>query len=141
MNSKNEIGALILRVILGGLFVAHGADKFQGGIENIVGWFSSIGLPGFMAYGVALVEIIGGIALIIGLGTRVISSILALLMIGAIVKVKLSVGLLGNGQMAGYELDLAFLAMAVYLAINGSKLWSMNQLFSQKDSSSYKQMA
>jgi putative oxidoreductase len=130
MKAKNEIGTLILRVTLGALFLIHGVVKFQGGIENIEGWFSSIGLPGFMAYGVALLEIIGGIALIIGFATRIVSVLFALLMIGAILKVKLSVGLLGNGQMAGYELDLAFLAMAAYLAISGSKFLSINQLFS-----------
>jgi putative oxidoreductase len=141
MKSKNEIGTLILRVTLGALFLIHGVVKFQGGIENIVGWFSSIGLPGFMAYGVALLEIIGGIALIIGFATRTVSVLYALLMIGAILKVKLSVGLLGNGQMAGYELDLAFLAMAVYLAISGSKLLSINQLFSHKDSENLRKAA
>ncbi|PGY13154.1 DoxX family protein [Bacillus sp. AFS031507] len=138
---KNEIGALILRVTLGALFLIHGIVKFQGGIENIVGWFESIGLPGFMAYGVALFEIIGGIALIIGLATRLVSTLFGLLMIGAILKVKLSVGLLGNGQMAGYELDLAFLAMAVYLAINGSKLLSVSDLIFQKDSIELKKAA
>lgn len=141
MKFKNDIGALILRVTLGAIFLAHGIVKFQGGIENIVGWFSSIGLPGFMAYGVALFEIIGGIALIIGLGTRIISALFSLLMIGAILKVKLSVGLLGNGQMAGYELDLAFLAMAVYLVITDSKLLSINQLFNQQDSDNFKKAA
>lgn len=134
MKLKNEIGALILRVTLGALFLIHGIVKFQGGIENIAGWFSSIGLPGFMAYAVALLEIIGGVALIMGLATRYVSALYALLMIGAILKVKLSVGLLGNGQMAGYELDLAFLAIAVYLAISDSKLLSIGQLFTQKDS-------
>ncbi|MEH7378641.1 DoxX family protein [Neobacillus drentensis] len=138
---KNEIGALILRVTLGALFLIHGIVKFQGGIENIVGWFESIGLPGFMAYGVALFEIIGGIALIIGLATRLVSTLFGLLMIGAILKVKLSVGLLGNGQMAGYELDLAFLVMAVYLAINGSKLLSVSDLIFQKDSIELKKAA
>jgi putative oxidoreductase len=141
MKFNNEIGAFILRVTLGALFFIHGMVKFQGGIENIVGWFSSIGLPGFMAYAVALLEIIGGIALIIGLGTRIVSILLSLLMIGAILKVKLSVGLLGNGQMAGYELDLGFLAIAVYLVINGSKLLSVDQLFSQKDSYKLKKVA
>ncbi|WP_342047652.1 DoxX family protein [Bacillus sp. OTU530] len=138
---KNEIGALILRVTLGALFLIHGLVKFQGGIENIVGWFESIGLPGFMAYGVALVELIGGVALILGLGTRLVSALFALLMIGATLKVKLSVGLLGNGQMAGYELDLAFLAMAVYLVINGSKALSVSQLIFQKDSNEFKRAA
>ncbi len=62
-------------------------------------------------------------------------------MIGAILKVNLSVGLLGNGQMAGYELDLAFLAIAVYLAITDSKFLSINQLFSQKESDNLKKAA
>ena len=62
-------------------------------------------------------------------------------MIGATVKVKLSLGFLGNGQMAGYELDLALLAMAAYLAINGSKLLSMNQLITQKDSKDFTKVA
>ena len=138
---KNEVGALILRVVLGITFFIHGFVKFQGGIENQVGWFSSIGLPGFLAYVVAIIELVGGFALFIGLGTKVISALLAILMIGATVKVKLSLGFLGNGQMAGYELDLALLAMAAYLAINGSKLLSMNQLISQKDSKDFTKVA
>lgn len=48
-------------------------------------------------------------------------------MVGAILKVKLAVGFLGNGQMAGYELDLAFLAMAVFIVINGSKAFALDQ--------------
>ena len=58
-------------------------------------------------------------------------------MIGATLKVKLSLGFLGNGQMAGYELDVVLLAMAVYLAINGSKLWSVGQLIFQKESENF----
>jgi putative oxidoreductase len=138
---KNEVGALILRVVLGITFFIHGFVKFQGGIENQVGWFSSIGLPGFLAYVVAIIELVGGFALFIGLGTKVISALLAILMIGATVKVKLSLGFLGNGQLAGYELDLALLAMAAYLAINGSKLLSMNQLISQKYSKDFTKVA
>ena len=128
LNNKFEASTLILRVILGITFFVHGLVKFQGGIENIVGWFDSIGLPGFLAYGVASVEMIGGAALVLGLGSRIVSGLLALLMIGATVKVKLSVGFLGNGQMAGYELDLALLAMAVFIAINGSKMFALDQL-------------
>ena len=135
---KNEIGALILRITLGAIFFIHGVVKFQGGIENIAGWFESLGLPGATAYGVALLEIIGGILLIIGLATRLVAALFALLMIGATVKVKLAIGFLGNGQMAGYELDLAFLAIAVYLVINGSKLFSLSKLIFHRDSSNAK---
>ncbi|WP_144548104.1 DoxX family protein [Bacillus sp. X1(2014)] len=131
---KNEIGALILRVTLGAIFFIHGVVKFQGGIENTAGWFESLGLPGVTAYGVALLEIIGGILLIVGLATRLVAALFALLMIGATLKVKLAIGLLGNGQMAGYELDLAFLAIAVYLVINGSKLLSLSNAKFHRDS-------
>ncbi|WP_163538478.1 DoxX family protein [Gracilibacillus sp. YIM 98692] len=134
MINKFEIGTFILRVVLGLIFFVHGLDKFQGGIENTAGWFESIGLPGFLAYGVALVELIGGIALILGLFSRVVSGLLAIIMVGAIVKVKLAVGFLGNGQMAGYELDLALLAMAVFITINGSKAYALDQvIFNSKE--------
>ena len=139
MLKKYEASTLILRVILGITFFVHGLVKFQGGIENIVGWFDSIGLPGFLAYGVAIVEMIGGAALVLGLGSRIVSALLALLMIGATVKVKLAGGFLGNGQGAGYELDLALLAMAVFIAINGSKMFALDQVFfkgQQTDSTS-----
>jgi putative oxidoreductase len=139
MLKKYEASTLILRVILGITFFVHGLVKFQGGIENIVGWFDSIGLPGFFAYGVALVEMVGGAALVLGLGSRIVSALLALLMIGATVKVKLAAGFLGNGQMAGYELDLALMAMAVFIAINGSKMFALDQVIfkgQQTDSTS-----
>jgi putative oxidoreductase len=127
MEKKYEVSVLILRIVLGITFFIHGVVKFQGGIENTVGWFDSIGLPGFLAYGVALLEVVGGIALVLGLFSRVVSVLFALLMVGAIVKVKLAVGFLGNGQMSGYELDLAFLAMAVFIAINGSNAYALDQ--------------
>lgn len=135
---KTEIGALILRLTLGAIFFIHGVVKFQGGIENTAVWFESLGLLGVTAYGVALLEMIGGILLIIGLATRLVAALFAVLMIGATVKVKLAIGFLGNGQMAGYELDLAFLVIAIYLVINGSKLFSLSKLIFHRDSTNAK---
>lgn len=132
MKNKFEVSTLILRVVLGISFFIHGLSKFQGGIENIVGWFDSIGLPGVLAYAVAVIELVGGVALVLGLGSRVVSILLSLVMIGAMVKVKFAVGFLGNGQMAGYELDLAFLAMAIVIAINDSKLLALDQVIFNK---------
>ncbi len=56
--------------MLGLTFFIHGLVKFQGGIENTAGWFASIGIPSFMAYVVGVIELVGGIALIIGLGSE-----------------------------------------------------------------------
>lgn len=131
MSNKVEFGNLLLRFVVGITFFLHGLAKFQAGIENIAGWFQSIGLPGFLAYGIAGVELVGGFLLIIGLGTRYLSWIFALLMVGAIVKVKFANGFLGDGQMPGYELDAILLATSAYLGLNGSRLIAVDGLFSK----------
>jgi uncharacterized membrane protein YphA (DoxX/SURF4 family) len=128
MMNKNEMGALLLRVVLGITFFVHGVSKLQGGIENTAGWFSSIGIPGILAYVVAGIEIIGGVALIVGLGTRIVSALMAFIMVGAIVKVKI-----GAGFMGGYELDLVLMVIAIYLAMNGSSMISLDSKLPSKE--------
>ncbi|MDQ0338811.1 putative membrane protein YphA (DoxX/SURF4 family) [Caldalkalibacillus uzonensis] len=128
MSKRYEWSLLILRVVLGLSFFVHGLVKFQSGINNIAGWFSSIGLPGFLAYVVAIIELAGGIAMILGIGTRLVAFLFTFIMIGAIFTVKMSAGFLGNEQMAGYELDLTFLAMSIALLISGSRLYSLDQV-------------
>ncbi|WP_096203189.1 DoxX family protein [Bacillus sp. FJAT-45350] len=124
MSNRYEIGALLLRLVLGIVFIAHGSAKFQGGIENIAGWFASIGLPGGLAYIVAIIELVGGIALLLGIGTRIVSVLIGLIMIGAIITVNFQAGFLD-----GYAYDLVLLFIAVYLVLNGSKLYSLEHLF------------
>ncbi|MEH7331765.1 DoxX family protein [Neobacillus drentensis] len=123
---KTEVGVFILRVFLGLSFFIHGVSKFQSGISNTAGWFDSIGIPGFMAYAVAIIELIGGLLLIIGFGIRYIAALFLFIMIGAILKVKLAAGFMGNGQGAGYELDLAFAVMAVFLFLNSNSTFSLD---------------
>ncbi|RDW20289.1 oxidoreductase [Oceanobacillus arenosus] len=125
--NKNEIGKVILRAMLGLIFFIHGLSKFQGGISNTVGYFDSIGVPGFLAYVVGIVEIVGGIALVLGIGTRIIAILFTLIMAGAILTAKLSAGFLGNGQMAGYELELALLAMSIYFILANKSVISLDQ--------------
>jgi putative oxidoreductase len=128
VRSSHQFGGLILRLILGVTFFVHGVVKFRDGIGNVSAWFNSIGIPDYMAYVVALIELIGGLALIFGIGTRIVSALLAFVLLVATLKVKLDVGFLGNGQMAGYELDLSMLGIAVYLLLNGSSLLSVDSL-------------
>jgi putative oxidoreductase len=131
---KNEAGAAIIRIFLGATFFIHGLAKFQGGIENTVGFFDSLGLPGFTAYVVALIELLGGLALLLGIGTKIVSILFAIIMVVATFKVKLAGGFLGNGQGAGFELDLALLAMAVFLVVtNKSSLALDNVLFQSRE--------
>jgi putative oxidoreductase len=125
MNNK-ELGIVILRVVLGLTFFIHGLVKFQGGISNTVGYFDSLGIPGFLAYPVAAIELIGGMALILGIGTKIIGLLFALIMLGAIFTAKLPLGFLGDGQMAGYELELALLAMSVYFIFADKSVLSLD---------------
>ena len=129
MVRKYEMGLLILRVVLGITFLIHGIAKFQMGLGNVAGWFESIGILGFLGYVVAFIELLGGIALILGIGTRIFSALIAIVMVGAIFTSKLSLGFIGE-VAAGYELDVVLLAMAVVLLISGSQLLSLdNKLF------------
>lgn len=131
--NRNELAKVILRVVLGLIFFVHGLDKFQGGIANTAGYFDSLGIPGFMAYIVAIIELVGGLAMILGIGTKIIAALFAIIMVGAIFTAKLSLGLLGDGQMAGYELDLTLLAMSVYFLISTKAAISLdNKISSSK---------
>ncbi|RBW68388.1 DoxX family protein [Bacillus taeanensis] len=132
MNKNVEIGALILRVVLGITFFIHGLAKFQGGIDNTAGWFSSIGLPGFLAYAVAIIELVGGLVLIVGFATRIVSILLALIMLGAILKVKISNGFMGSAQGSGYEFDLVLMAVAIYLFLHGTTMLSVDSKLSDR---------
>lgn len=123
MINKYEVGTLILRVVLGLVFLFHGLDKFQSGIGNTAGWFESIGLPGLLAYAVALIEMVGGILLIIGLFSRIVSGLLVVIMAGAVITVNFAEGFLG-----GYELDLALMAMAIFIFLNGAKKYSLDRI-------------
>lgn len=115
--NRTTVVSIIMRVVLGIIFVFHGVDKFQMGLGNVEAWFSSLGIPGFLAYVVAVIELVGGIMLILGLFTRYVSGLLVIVLAGAIITAKLSVGLLGNGQMAGYELDLVLILISLYLVV------------------------
>ncbi|MGG6313093.1 DoxX family protein [Paenibacillus macerans] len=131
--TKSNVVSIIMRVVLGIIFVFHGVDKFQMGLSNVEVWFSSLGIPGFLAYVVAVIELIGGIMLIVGLFARYVSVILIVTLIGAIITAKLSAGLLGNGQMAGYELDLGFILVLLHLVITESHLSIDRIIFNKRN--------
>ncbi|WP_332696134.1 DoxX family protein [Halalkalibacter lacteus] len=129
----SQIGLFIVRVVVGITFMLHGLDKFQTGIGNIAGWFDSVGLPGFLAYIIAVIELVGGIAMILGIGTRIVGGLFALVMVGAIVTVKLPAGFLG-----GFELDVILLAVSIQLAMSGSSIFSLDQVLTRSKELGFK---
>jgi uncharacterized membrane protein YphA (DoxX/SURF4 family) len=83
--SLSDFAPLVLRIVLGIIFIVHGAMKFMY-MSRTEHLFSklSIPLPGIAAPAIALLEVIGGIALILGLGSRFFALLLAIDMLVAI---------------------------------------------------------
>lgn len=135
---------VILRIIVGVIFLLHGLGKFgiigDGNIQGVVGMFGQLGmpLPGITAPFVALVEMLGGLALILGFGTRIASLLLSVVMLVAIVAVKLPMApnpIAPAGPMPGYELDLALLAGLIALLFYGAGSGALDNMFGQNRSS------
>ena len=77
-------GTALLRVTLGTAAIAHGLLKvFVFTLPGTVAFFESLGLPGFLAYLTALVEIVGGLALVAGFQTRLVSIAMIPILLGA----------------------------------------------------------
>ncbi|ERS13648.1 hypothetical protein Q668_14065 [Alcanivorax sp. PN-3] len=123
---------LLLRIPVGIIFMAHGAQKLFGwfgghGLEGTGQWMSSIGLePGvLMALAAGSAEFFGGLLLLIGLLTRPAALALAFTMVMAIVTVHIGNGLFMSNN--GYEFGLALLAASVSLLVSGGGNLSLDR--------------
>lgn len=131
--------SLLLRVVLGLVFIMHGAQKLfgafgGGGISGTAGFLGQLGFPaaGFFAVILAIVEFFGGLFVLVGLFTRYASLLIAIDMIIAILTVHLSKGFFaGNG---GYEFVLTLLLVAVALLFSGAgKYLSLERAMFKKE--------
>ena len=122
---NTDCGLLLIRLVLGVVFVAHGVMKFQA-MPQIIGFFGSLGFPPAVAYLVAFVETFGGLAMLLGMFTDVAGVLLAVTMLVAIVKVKFSHGLVG-----GYEFELVLLVVALAIACAGPGRYAVMKHHSQ----------
>lgn len=129
--------ALVLRVPVGIIFAAHGAQKLFGwfggyGLEGTGAWMDSIGLsPGvLMAFLAGAAEFFGGLALILGFLTRPAAAALAVAMLVAIFSVHFENGLFMSNN--GYEFGLALLAASVSLLFSGAGKISLDRSLSSK---------
>lgn len=133
----NQWSSLVLRVPLGIIFIAHGAQKLFGwfgghGLEGTGQWMASIGLqPGYlMALGAGSAEFFGGLFLLLGLLTRPAAMALAFTMVVAIFAVHIGNGLFMSNN--GYEFGLALLAGSVALAMSGGGRFSLDAALAKK---------
>ena len=102
-----------LRTAVGVIFIAHGTGKFDPGFA---GFLNNIGLPVEMQIPIALAETVPGILLVVGVLSRISSSLLSIVMLGAIFYVKGASNLTGQG---GFEIDLILLASNLVVIVAG----------------------
>lgn len=137
VNTNANWSALFLRIPVGIIFAAHGAQKLFGwfggyGLEGTGQWMASIGLsPGYlMALMAGSAEFFGGIALIIGLLVRPAAAALAFAMLIAIFAVHFENGMFMSNN--GYEFGLALLAASVSLLFSGAGRASVDAVLAQR---------
>lgn len=128
-----NLGLLITRLVIGVLFIGHGAQKLFGsfggyGLKGTGGWFESIGMkPGItMALIAGLAELFGGILFALGLLTPLAGIMIAGTMVMAIVKVHGPNGLWSTSN--GYEYNLTLLAVAIGVALIGPGQYALDTL-------------
>ncbi len=102
-----------LRATIGTIFIVQGSGKFGPGV---VGFLTGLGLPAELQIPIALAETIGGILLIVGVLTRISSSLLSIIMLGAIFYVKGASNFSGDGA---YQYDLLLLAVSLVIIVAG----------------------
>ncbi|WP_391091635.1 DoxX family membrane protein [Vibrio sp. NH-UV-68] len=137
LKSDAGIAALVLRVPVGVILAAHGAQKLFGwfggyGLEGTGQWLASIGMePGYlMALLAGSAEFFGGVALVLGLLTRPAAAVSAFTMLVAIFSVHISHGLFLSNN--GYEYALALFAATLALSIQGSGSFAIDNALAKK---------
>jgi putative oxidoreductase len=124
--------ALILRLTLGGMFLSHGLLKlFVFTPAGTAGYFSSLGLPGWLGYATMAAEIAGGVLLIAGVQTRRVSLALIPVLLGAL-WVHSGNGWLFTSANGGWEYPLFLSLSAAVQALLGDGAYSLSALLGQK---------
>lgn len=128
---------LVVRLGLGVIFIAHGGQKVFGwfgghGLRATITAFKGMGVPAPAAALAAFIELVGGLAMVVGLLARPAAVGLIVIMLVAIAKVHAPHGFFINfagtpGKGHGYEFNLALIAMALSILIGGAGVLSLDR--------------
>jgi putative oxidoreductase len=143
--TDNDVATTILRLVLGVIFFAHGAQKLLGwfggyGFTGTMGFFTGVmHIPAVFAFLAIAAEFLGGLGLIFGLFTRVAAFGVLCNMIVAIAMVHIRFGFwmnwTGTQKGEGFEYHLLLIAASVFLIIHGAGATSVDRLFSSRGKS------
>ncbi len=118
--------ALILRLVLGILFLAHAGLKiFVFTPAGTAGFFASLGLPGWFAYVTIVWELAGAVALIVGVWPRLAAIALVPILLGAIVTVHGAAGFFFTNPNGGWEFPALWIAGLIALALTGDGAFAL----------------
>jgi putative oxidoreductase len=125
LEKLKPLALLLLRVGLGVIFISHGYPKLFTQSQHATEAFAHLGFPAYFAYISGVLELFGGILLIVGLFTRIAGLLLAVEMAVALVKVH---GILTNPMAVhNYEFPMAMMVGAFALAALGAGMISLDQ--------------
>lgn len=115
-SSLDDLGKLVLRLGLGALLLLHGLSKLDGGVDWIAGMVAARGLPGFVAYGVYIGEIVAPALIILGIYARIggLIAVINMLFVLGLVHLK---DLFVLGKSGGWALELQGLYLVGGLVI------------------------
>lgn len=118
--------ALLLRLILGLLFLAHAGLKiFVFTPAGTAAFFGSLGLPGWLAYVTIAWEVLGALALILGIWPRLAALAVIPVLLGALFTVHIHAGFFFNNPKGGWEFLALWIAALLALALIGDGAYAL----------------
>jgi len=137
LHTDDDYVLMLTRVVLGIIFLAHGAQKVFGwfggpGFDQTMKAFVRMGIPAFLAVMAILTEFLGGIGLLVGLLSRVAAVGVAMIMVVAVSLVHAQNGFFmnwsGTQRGEGFEYHLLALAAAFLVLVRGAGAWSLDRV-------------
>ena len=143
LSTSNDTTLTVMRLVLGTVMFAHGAQKMLGwfggyGFHGTMGFFTGMGVPAALAFLAICAEFFGGLGLIIGLLSRVAALGIITNMLVAVATVHVHVGFFmnwaGTQKGEGYEYHLLAIALGLLIAVKGGGALSVDRSLSRSAS-------